>query len=204
MTKIIVDSTMELCENLKSQVDIVPLTVHFGEEEFIDGVTITHNEFYQKLVELDVHPTTSQATPDSFSKVFDSIIEKGEEAVVITISSKLSGTCQSALIACQGYENIHIVDSGSVTVGGEILVELALKLANEGESAKEIKNAGGIDFNKPFLLGYTGLSSELLVKFIEDSKELFGENKIRYTSVGSVIGTHAGPGGVIVAFYKKK
>lgn len=72
--------------------NIVPLTVHFGDTEYIDGVTIDHKTFYEKLIESDVLPTTSQATPDAFMKEFDKVKQAGEEAVVITLSSKLSGT----------------------------------------------------------------------------------------------------------------
>ena len=61
-TRIIIDSTMDLSPELKSKVSIVPLTVHFGNEEYIDGVTIDHKAFYEKLVETDLHPSTSQAT----------------------------------------------------------------------------------------------------------------------------------------------
>ena len=69
-TRIIVDSTADLMPNFKSRVYTVPLTVHFGDEEFIDGVTIDHKTFYEKLIESDVLPTTSQATPDAFIKEF--------------------------------------------------------------------------------------------------------------------------------------
>ena len=65
-TRIIVDSTSDLMPEARARVSVVPLTVHFGDEEFIDGVTIDHKTFYEKLVETDVHPTTSQATPASF------------------------------------------------------------------------------------------------------------------------------------------
>ena len=65
-TRIIVDSTADLLQEVKAQVYTVPLTVHFGEEEYVDGVTIDHKGFYEKLVETDVHPTTSQATPVAF------------------------------------------------------------------------------------------------------------------------------------------
>ena len=58
-TRIIVDSTSDLMPNIKEQVHIVPLTVHFGQEEYVDGVTISHKAFYEKLVETDVHPSTS-------------------------------------------------------------------------------------------------------------------------------------------------
>ena len=70
-TRIIVDSTADLMPEFKSRVHIVPLTVHFGDEEYVDGVTIDHKTFYEKLVESDVLPTTSQATPDAFMKEFE-------------------------------------------------------------------------------------------------------------------------------------
>ena len=70
---------------------------------------------------------------------------------------------------------------------------------------QEINKAGGMDFSKPFLLGYSGLSDALLLKYIADSKHLWEEStsEVRYTTVGSVIGTHAGPGAVAVAFFRK-
>ena len=276
-TRIIVDSTADLMPDFKSRVQTVPLSVHFGEEEFIDGVTIDHKTFYEKLIESDVLPTTSQATPDAFMQEFDKVKEAGDEAVVITLASSLSGTYQSATIAAEDYENIYIVDSQTAAMGGGVLVELAVKLLDEGKSAKEIAEileeekkkiivvalvdtleylkkggrvsktvafaggllnikpvlsviqgeinmlgkargskmgnnilteeigkAGGIDFSKPVLLGYSGISDALLQKYIEDSRHIWEGNldEIRYTSVGSVIGTHAGPGAVVVAFFK--
>ncbi len=277
-TRIIVDSTLDLMPEIKEQVNVVPLTVHFGDEEFVDGVTIDHKAFYEKLVETDVHPSTSQATPAAFAKEYEKAKLAGESAVVITLSSKLSGTYQSATIAAEDYDNIYIVDSATVAIGGGILVELALRLLKEGLEAKEIaerleiakskimivalvdtleylkrggrvsktvafagavlnikpvlavadgeikmlgkargskmgnnllveeiEKAGGVDFTKPVLLGYTGMSDVLLLKYIEDSKHLWEEGleEVRYTTVGSVIGTHAGPGAVAVAFFKK-
>ena len=97
--RIIMDSTADLAPEYKSRVHTVPLTVNFGDEEFIDGVTIDHKTFYEKLIESDVLPTTSQATPDAFMKEFEKAKEAGEAAVVITVASKFSGTCQSAMIA---------------------------------------------------------------------------------------------------------
>lgn len=277
-TRIIVDSTADLVPEIKERAHIVPLTVHFGDEEYIDGVTIDHETFYNRLIESDVLPTTSQATPDAFMKEFDKIKEAGEEAVVITLASKFSGTYQSAMIAASEYENIYVVDSTSATMGSGILVELAFKLLDEGKKAaeialkleeekkkivvvalvdtleylkkggriskavafaggvlnikpvlsvidgeinmlgkargskmgnnllvQEIDKAGGIDFTKPVLLGYSGISDALLLKYIEDSRHIWegNLNEVRYTSVGSVIGTHAGPGAVVVAFFKK-
>lgn len=276
-TKIIVDSTLDLMPEVKSCVSVVPLTVNFDNEEYIDGVTIDHKTFYEKLVESDVLPSTSQATPDKFAKEFEKAKEANEEVLVITLSSKFSGTYQSATIAAEDFDNIYIVDSGTTAVGGGILVEYALKLLDEGKSAKEIaeklnevkekivivalldtleylkkggrisktvafagtllnikpvlsvidgeiamlgkargskqgnnllvqeiEKAGGIDFSMPLLLGYSGLSDTLLVKYVEDSKHIWEGNldEVRYTAIGSVIGTHAGPGAVIVAFFK--
>ena len=277
-TRIIVDSTADLMPEYKERVHTVPLTVNFGTEEYIDGVTIEHKTFYEKLIESDVLPTTSQATPDAFMKEFDKVKEAGEAAVVITLASKFSGTYQSATIAAEDYENIYIVDSSSAAMGSGILVELAFRLLDEGKGAEEIAaileeekkkivvvalvdtleylkkggriskavafaggvlnikpvlsvidgeinmlgkacgskmgnnllvqeidKAGGIDFSKPVLLGYSGISDALLKKYIEDSRHIWEGNldEVRYTTVGSVIGTHAGPGAVVVAFFEK-
>lgn len=277
-TRIIVDSTADLMPEYKERVSVVPLTVHFGDQEYIDGVTIDHKMFYEKLVESDVLPTTSQATPDSFMKEFDKVKEAGESAVVITLASNFSGTYQSAVIAAEDYDNIYIVDSTSCAMGSGILVELAFKLLDSGMSAEEIaktleeekkkiiivalvdtleylkkggrvsktvafagavlnikpvisvtdgeismlgkargskmgnnllvqeiEKAGGVDFTKPVLLGYSGISDALLLKYIEDSRHIWEGNldEVRYTTVGSVIGTHVGPGAVVVAFFKK-
>ena len=138
-TRIIVDSTADLMPEYKERVQIVPLTVHFGDQEYIDGVTIDHKTFYEKLVESDVLPTTSQATPDAFMKEFDKVKEAGEAAVVITISSKLSGTYQSACIAANGFEDcIYVVDTRTVSVAQRILLDYAISFMHNGNCAKEI------------------------------------------------------------------
>ena len=276
--RIIVDSTTDLAPELQGQVQIVPLTVSFGTEEYIDGITITHEEFYDKLIESDVLPTTSQATPAAFEKVFEEVAAAGDSAVVITVASQFSGTCQSARIAAEDYDNIYVVDSGSVTMGAGILTEYALRCACSGMEAaqiaellemkkediclialldtleylkkggrissavafaggllnikpvinvkdgvihmlgkargsrqgnnllvQEIGKAGGIDFTMPILLGYSGLSDALLKKYIADSAPLWenGVDSLRYTSIGSVVGTHAGPGAIAAAFFRK-
>ncbi len=277
--RIIIDSTVDINPKLKNRFTIVPLTVHFGDEEYIDGVTITHKQFYEKLIESDVLPTTSQATPIAFADKFAEVAAAGDTAVVITIASQLSGTFQSAMLAAQDYEGkIFVVDSRTAAIGSGILAELALNMARGGASAPEIfaallekrdkiclvalldtleylkkggrisktaafagnllsikpvisvkdgeihtlgkargskqgnnlliteiNNAGGVDFNFPLLLGYTGLSDALLDKYIEDSAAIWQDNldALPTTVIGSVIGTHAGPGAVAVAFFKK-
>ncbi len=276
--RIVVDSTVDLIPQIKDRFAVVPLTVHFGEEEYIDGVTIDHKTFYEKLIESDVLPSTSQATPAAFAKVYEEVAAAGDSAVVITLSSKLSGTYQSAVIAAEDYDNIYVVDSNSAAIGSGILAELALQMVDSGMDAAaiaerlteerekiclialvdtleylqrggrlskmaafaggllsikpvitlqdgaiavlgkargskqgnnllvtEIEKAGGVDFSKPVLLGYTGLTDVLLQKYIEDSEMLwkFGTDDLHTTVVGSVIGTHAGPGAIAVTFFKK-
>ncbi|HBZ53089.1 MAG TPA: DegV family protein, partial [Eubacterium sp.] len=137
MIKVIVDSTADLTDEVRKRVCVVPLTVHFGDVEYIDKVTIDNKTFYEKLIEDDVIPTTSQATPIKFEDEYDKIAPE-DEAIVITLSSKLSGTYQSACIAAGDREGIYVVDSDNVTVGTSILVEEALNLIDAGLSAKEI------------------------------------------------------------------
>ena len=140
-TRIIVDSTADLVPEIEARVSTVPLTVHFGQEEYIDGVTIDNRTFYEKLIESDVLPTTSQATPDAFIKEFEKVRQAEEAAVVITLASKFSGTYQSAMIAAADYENIYVVDGTSAAMGTGILVELAFRLLDAGMSAEEIADA---------------------------------------------------------------
>jgi len=277
--RIIIDSTADVAENLRARFTVLPLTLRFGDEEYLDRVTITSEEFYRKLVESDVMPCTSQATPYAFARAFRDAVEAGEDVVAITVSSCLSGTCQSAMMAAEEFPGrVYVVDSQNVALGSGILAEYALKLADSGMSAeqiaaslireranvrlialvntleylkrggrisktaavagellsikpviavrggvgeveilgkargsrqannllvKEIENAGGVDFAMPVMLGYTGLSDQMLQKYIQDSAALWqdhGEN-LRSTIIGSVIGTHAGPGAVAVAFF---
>lgn len=139
--RIIVDSAADLT---KAQADalgvcILPLKTIFGEEEFEDGVTLSPKEFYEKLIESDCMPSTSQIPPHEFESAFEEIKKAGDTAVVITLSSKLSGTYQSANIAREGYEDcIWLVDSENVTLGEQILIQYACRLLDEGASAAEI------------------------------------------------------------------
>ena len=120
-TRIIVDSTADLLPEQKSRVHTVPLTVYFGQEEFIDGVTIDHKTFYEKLIESDVLPTTSQATPDAFMTELEKAKEAGESAVVITLASDFSGTYQSAMIAAAGYFQYQIGNFADTSLNASAL-----------------------------------------------------------------------------------
>ena len=136
--QIIVDSTVDMPERMKDRFRIVPLTVHFGAEEFIDGVTIDKHRFYERLVESDELPTTSQASPAAFDAIFSDVASVGDSAVVVTLASKFSGTYQSACIAAAEYDNIYVVDSKSAAIGSGILAEYALECADKGMDAKTI------------------------------------------------------------------
>ena len=137
--RIITDSTADLTPEVRERIPAVPLTIHFGDDEYIDGVTISHRKFYEMLIESDVLPTTSQATPYAFETAFRAAVEAGYEVVCITCASKLSGTYQSAVIAAEEFEGrVHVVDSRTIAIGGGILTEYALKLLDRGLSAEEI------------------------------------------------------------------
>ena len=133
--RIIVDSTADMAPRYRGRAAVAPLTIHFGGEELIDGVSIDRRRFYERLVESDELPTTSQASPAVFQQLYEDSKRAGESAVVITISSKLSGTYQSACLAAADYENVYVVDSLSAAIGTGILAEYAIGCAEAGMDA---------------------------------------------------------------------
>lgn len=136
--KIILDSTTDLSQEIKGRFPTVAMPIFFGTDKFYDGINITHAEFYDKLKTCKELPKTSQATPADFSDVFSTLSES-DEAVVLTLASKLSGTYQSAVIAAQDYpDRIFVVDTATVAIGAGVLAEYALSLAESGMSAREI------------------------------------------------------------------
>lgn len=278
--QIIVDSLADVTGEDRNKLIILPVTIRFDDGcEYKDGETITHEEFYERLIESDALPTTSQVTPFDFEEAYKKVVENGDEALVITISSKLSGTYQSACIAAEDYEDkITVVDSLSVAVGERVIVDRALELRDKGRTRAEIadilneernivqvvavldtleylkkggrissavafaggvlavkpvvgvkdgavvmygkargsKNAGnalvtqinacgGIDFTKPYRVGYTGLSDLLLKKYIADSSAMWDKyvDDIQYQTIGCGIGTHIGPGAAAAAYFPK-
>ena len=138
--KIIVDSTADLSRQAKEKMSaIVPLSVLFGEAEYKDGVTITPQKFYEMLATSQELPTTSQPTPAVFEEAYEEATADGSEVVVITISSRLSGTYQSATIAAEDFEGkVFVVDSRSAALGTGVLAEYALQLAEAGMSGQQI------------------------------------------------------------------
>lgn len=141
--KLIIDSASDINKTEADQLGIImiPMTITFGEEDYLDGVNLLPNQFYEKLVESDTLPKTSQVNSFRFDEEFKKVVENGDEAIVITISSKLSGTYQSAVQAASSYEGkIFVVDSLNACIGERLLGQLTLKLINEGKSASEIKS----------------------------------------------------------------
>ena len=136
--RIIVDSTTDMTPQVASRVKVVPLTIHFGEEEYRDGETIDHKTFYEKLISGKELPTTSLIPPGEFERAFKKASENGETVIAIVLSSKLSGTYQSAALAADGFDNVYVVDSMNATIGEQILVKYALELVEKGMSASQI------------------------------------------------------------------
>ena len=277
--RIITDSAADLPRPCRPEVTVLPMAVTFGEEQFLDGVDLTHRQFYEKLIEGDALPPPSQIIPAQFEEAFRQAVDAGENVVAILLSSKLSGTCQSARIAAEEFPGrVFVVDSENATIGEQILVLRALSLADQGLDAaavagrleaekqdirlvalldtleylkrggrispsvalvggllsvkpvvavergevvmlgkargskngnnllvQEIRKTSGVDFDRPYLLGYTGLEDSLLQKYIADSAALWTEHTdaLPIGTIGGTIGTHVGPGAVAVAFFQQ-
>lgn len=276
--KIITDSGCDLSTAQAAELDIilVPMTVRFGQEEFRSGLDITNEEFYDRLIQSNDLPTTSQPTPYDFSRAYQEVTDNGDEAVVLCISSALSGTYQSAVIAAGDFEkDIHVVDSRAVSVMQRLLLEYAIYLRAQNCSAAQIaeklerkkqyirafaivdtleylikggrlsKAAGtvgsmlgirpvltlkegaleiagkargakgaiamankfinslSIDFSMPVALGYTGCDSSVVEPYLNAELSPWDGRDLPIYQVGSTVGTHAGPGLILITFFEK-
>ena len=280
--RIVIDSACDLPKSTADQLGLVymPMRTIIGQREYLDGIELTGAQFYEKLIETDETPKTSQIPPSDFEAVFEEAVEAGDTVLCITVSSGLSGTYQSAMIAARRFgDRVFVVDSLNVTVGEQLLVLRAVQLRSEGWNAWEmaeilnhekqrirlialldtleylkkggrisstvafagallsikpvvalvdgqiemlgkargskngsnklmelVKSSRGIDFDRPFMLAYSGLSDHLLRKYISDSHELY-EGKTDHLPVcmiGNTIGAHAGPGAIGVAFFENE
>ena len=277
--RIITDSASDMPAVHRPEVAVLSMTFTFGAEEFQDGINLTHHQFYEKLIEGEDLPTTSQISPSQFEEVFQAAVDAGETVVAVVLSAKLSGTYQSACIAAEEFPGqVFVVDSANATLGELVLVERAVELMDQGLDAaaiaarleeekkevrlvglldtleylkrggrvsasvalvggllaikpvvavqdgevvvlgrargskngnnllvQEIQKSGGVDFGRPYRLGYTGLDDSLLRKYIEDSSALWSghTDALPICTVGGTIGTHVGPGAVAVAFFRK-
>lgn len=277
--KLVIDSSSDIDEEeaKKLGVTLMPIEVRFGDEVYMDGVDLSHRKFFEKLIESDELPKTSQINEYRFEECF-SKLNDNDDIIVITLSSKLSGTYNSALKASKNFNNVYVVDSLNACIGERILVEYAVKLMEKGLHAKEIveklnekkkkiqvlavlgtlkylkkggrisslvaftgevfsikpvvsiidgevklvgkavgskkgnnllnqlvEKSGGIDFNLPYTVAYSGLNDDVLKKYLEDSESLWKgktENIPSYM-IGCTIGTHVGPGAIAVSFFAK-
>lgn len=139
--RIIIDSGCDLMpeEAAALRLDIIPLKVYFGQQEYLDNIDLNHEEFFQKLIETDIFPTTSQITPYEYRLKFQEIMEAGDTAVCLTISSRLSGCHQSACLAARDFpDQIIVVDTENACIGERILAELAVSLRAEGKDIHAI------------------------------------------------------------------
>lgn len=135
MIKILVDSACDLEQSDAETlgVSLLPLQIRFGEEEFLDGVTLSHRAFFEKLIETNTLPQTSQINEYRFEEAFSELTADGSEVVAITLSSKLSGTHASAVKAAKEFGGkVHVVDSLNACIGERILLEYAVRLVKEG------------------------------------------------------------------------
>ena len=137
--RIITDSACDLLPPCRPEVTVLPMDITFGAETYQDGVNLTHHQFYEKLIEGDDLPTTSQISPARFEEAFRQAAEAGETVVAIVLSAKLSGTYQSACIAAEEFPGkVFVVDSANATIGERILVERAVELMDAGLEAAAI------------------------------------------------------------------
>jgi DegV family protein with EDD domain len=139
--RIVTDSASDIPQTRAKEwnITVLPLRVRFGEEEFLDGVTLSGEEFYRKLVETDDIPKTSQITPFEYSEEFRKADEAGDELIYFSLSSGVSGSYQSACVAAQEFsDNIYVVDSKQFCISEYIIVQRAVQLRNQGLSARQI------------------------------------------------------------------
>ena len=130
---IITDSASDISQNNNKGVTVLPMTITFGEENYEDGVSLTPDNFYMKLIESSALPKTSQVSPYAFGQAYENSLKSADYVIVITLSSKLSGTYQSACIAAGDYDGrVFVIDSENVTVGEQILIDYALSLIDKG------------------------------------------------------------------------
>ena len=137
--RIITDSASDMPAVHRPEVAVLSMTVTFGAEEFQDGINLTHHQFYEKLIEGEDLPTTSQISLSQFEEVFRAAVDAGETVVAVVLSAKLSGTYQSACIAAEEFPGqVFVVDSANATLGELVLVERAVELMDQGLDAAAI------------------------------------------------------------------
>ena len=141
--RIITDSLSDITGSLVDElgISVVPVYVRFGEQVYKDRIEITTDEFYYKLTHDSIWPSTTQPTPNDFLEVYKRLAEESNEILVISLSSKLSGTYESALAAKRMMSTdcrIEVIDSMTVVMGLGLIVIAANKLAKNGAGLDEV------------------------------------------------------------------
>jgi len=157
--KIVTDSLSDITGDLIDElgVTVVPLTVFFGHESFLDRVTITTDEFYRRLVHGNVLPTTTQPSPADFLDVYRKLAKETDEILVVTLSSRLSGTYQSAKQAQDMFDGkcrIEVIDSRMVAMCLGVIVIAAAKAAKAGANLDELVDLVHKNISRTYLLAY--------------------------------------------------
>lgn len=278
--KILTDSASDInqLEAEKMGIHLMPIPITFGETEYLDGVNLMPTEFYDKLESSQDLPVTSQITPFKYEEAFEELTKNGDQLIVITLSSKISGTYRNAVATAENFKGkVFVIDSLNACIGQRLVTQYALRLTQEGLSAEEIvekvENAktrvrlvamidtlkylkkggrisaaaaaigglvnlkpmisvidgevkvvgktigvkkamqfinkdieakGGVNFDMPYGVLWSGHSSENLETWLKENGAKFGledtENKY---CLGGTIGTHIGSGAVGIAFFEK-
>ena len=278
--KIITDSASDVLTPYHPAVSVLPMTITFGDQQYRDKEELSHQRFYELLIESEQLPSTSQIGPAQFEDAFQAQVDAGHSVVAVILSGKLSGTYQSACIAAEEFpQKVFVVDSENAALGEGILVQRAAQLVDQGLEApeiaqrledekkdirlialldtleylkrggrisksvaaiggllsikpviavqngevcmlgkargskngnnllvQEIQKTTGIDFERPYCLGYSGFHNDMLQKYIADSRSLWEGHAehLPIGTIGATIGTHIGPGAVGVAFFQKR
>ena len=149
MVKILIDSASDIEKDEADAlgVHLIPVRIRFGTEEFLDGINLTHLRFFEMLIESDELPQTSRINEYEFAEKYGELTADGSDVVVITMSSKISGTYSGAVKAAKDFGGkVYVVDSLNACIGERILCQYALRLLGEGLSAREI--AAELDVKK--------------------------------------------------------
>lgn len=140
--RIIIDSSADYSQKEieKRQITCIPMSVSFGEKEYLDGRDITKEEFFELLTTEKDFPKTSQPSPATFLECFEEAKDAGDTVIAILLSSALSGTYQNAVLAknMSEYEDVFLIDSQNVSLGIRILADCAVKMRDAGHTAQEI------------------------------------------------------------------
>ena len=136
--RIIAESGSELSALKHPNLTVLPLTITFGSDVYQDGVDLSPRQFYELLEKSDVNPTTGGVTPYDFGCAIKAARDAGEDVVVITISSKLSGTYGNAVTAAEAFPGVRVVDSLNASLGEQVFVRHALRLVEKGLGVEEL------------------------------------------------------------------